>query len=80
MTSVSQKIIIELAGELSSTNSIEAIKALKQNGSSLMEAKRAIERALERGRGEVLISSTYSPALLSKELARYGFKFSTPLS
>mgnify|MGYP006272483037 CR=1 FL=1 len=66
-------VFVELAGDLSATNSIAAIRELHQNGAELLDAKRAIERALEAETATLYLATVQNLSELQDALNRHGF-------
>jgi putative transcriptional regulator len=69
-----ETVAIELAGKLSATNSIAAIKALSRRGVNLLKAKRAIEAALTGEKIVILVPHVERLKTLAQELSKSGFR------
>ena len=66
-------IAIRLAGDLSATDAIPAMRALVRRHASLLHAKRAVEAALHGGTGVVEASMVEDRARVVADLAACGF-------
>ena len=80
VSSGSPEVVAIERGEWSKIKSISAIIALRRRGLTMLEAKRSIETAMERGRVVVGVPVVESVDVLAGELGAAGFiaTFLTP--